>query len=134
MKKMLPVGFALVSMLLLSIVAVSDVSAVDQCDVLGQTYTVTLDGGVWTLTDFENTIMFSPAPRCGGTVTLVDSDGVSYGCDWSVAGDSLVISDAPARLTDDGLMIYLVPQGLHTLCVGGMVYKTEQVVQALTLK
>ena len=131
MKKMLSMVLTLVLMFVLSSVAVN---AADQCDVVGQSYTVYVGDEPWTLTNFENAPMFSPAPECGGSVILVDPDGAGWSYGWSITDNGLIIAGTPAELTDDGLIVYFIPQGLHTLQVGNMVYKTEQEIPTLLFK
>ena len=131
MKKMLSTVLALVLMFLLSSVAAN---AIDQCDVVGNSYTIDYNGTEWALQDFTDVVGFSPAPRCGGMVYLVYPSGEFDTLDWCVTDGGLFIGGTPANLTDDGLEVYLIPGELHTLHVGGTVYKTEQEIPTLLFK
>lgn len=134
MKKFWPVwiiGFLMIGFLW---VAGTVALAQDQCEVVGATYTVTVDGTEWTLTDFVETgPHFSPAPQCVGTVNFVSPYG-EHTCNWCVCNNNLNIAGLPAVLTSNGLKIYGVPTGLHTLRIGDVVYMTEQEVPLLLFK
>jgi len=135
MKKMWPV-FIVFCITLVSMWAVSTAAiAMDQCDVVGNSYTITIDGNDWTLSNFDESLpMFSPAPKCAGTVTLLGPTGQYSVLDWCVCFGELKISGLHALLSEDGLMIYLLPSGLHTLRVGDTVYMTEQEIPQLLFK
>jgi hypothetical protein len=109
--------------------------AQDQCDVVGNSYALTIDGDGWTLTDFVETgPFFSPAPRCAGTVSLVSPDGEPVDCDWMVCHGNLMVAGYPAVLTSNELKIYGVPTGLHTLRIGGTFYMTEKEIPLFLFK
>jgi len=134
MKKMWPV-FIVLCITLASLWAVSSVAvAMDQCDVVGNSYTITIDGNDLTLSNFNESLpMFSPAPRCAGTVDFLGLNGRSA-LDWCVCFGKLKISGIPAFLSDDGLKIYAIPLGLHSLRIGDTVYMTEQEIPQLLFK
>ena len=135
MKKMWPV-FVVFCITLVSLWAVSTAAiAMDQCEVIGNSYTITIDGNDIVLSDFvESSPMFSPAPKCAGTVTLLGPAGQYSTLDWCVGHDGLRISGLHAFLSEDGLMVYLLPSGLHTLCIGDTVYMTEQKISQFLFK
>ena len=134
MKKMWPVFVILLLTFGLLWLAGTAAIAKDQCDVVGNSYTITLNGDEWTLTDFSNVIAFSPAPPCGGNVSLVSPDGVYSYHKWCVSGDGFTVLGFPAVLTTEGLKLYSVPTNLYTLHVGNMTYMTEQEVQLFLFK
>jgi len=135
MRKMWPVFAVLLLTLGLLWAAVSAALATDQCDVVGNSYTVTIDGDEWILDNFVNSgPFFSPAPQCGGTVNLLSPDGEYIFLDWCVTGAGLNIAGFPAVLTYDGLELYCVPMDLYVLHIGNTTYMTEQEVQQLLFK
>ena len=135
MKKMWPV-FVVFCITLVSLWAVSTAAiAMDQCGVIGNSYTITIDGKDIILSDFvETSPMFSPAPKCAGTVTLLGPEGQYSTLDWCVGHDGLRISGLHAFLSEDGLMVYLLPSGMHTLRIGDTVYMTEKEVAQFLFK
>jgi len=57
--------------------------AMDQCDVIGNSYTLVLGGNDWTLSNFDEAPpLFSPAPQCAGTVILLGPVGQYSTLDW----------------------------------------------------
>ncbi|MCK4782767.1 MAG: hypothetical protein KAV87_03375, partial [Desulfobacteraceae bacterium] len=101
---------------------------------VGNSYTVTIDDAEWTLTDFMNVAVFSPAPPCGGNVSFVDPGGEYSYHKWCASGDGLTVAGFPALLTKSGLKIYCVPMDLYILHVGNTVYMTEQEVPLFLFK
>jgi len=110
--------------------------AMDQCDVVGNSYTITFGDDEYVLTDFiESEAKFSPAPLCGGKVYLMFPSGSFYFLDWSVSRDhNLFIAGLPAVLTEDGLTLYCIPEAPYTTDIGGVIYKTEREVPTLSFK
>jgi len=109
--------------------------AMDQCDVIGNSYTLVLGGNDWTLSNFDEAPpLFSPAPQCAGTVILLGPVGQYSTLDWCVCHGGLRISGLYAILSEEGLMIYSLPSGLHTLRIGNTFYMTEQEIPQLFFK
>lgn len=134
MKKMWPVFLALCVTLLMFCVVGSTATAQNQCEIVGNSYTITVDCDEWTLTDFTNVPGFSPAPPCGGNVSLVSPDGEYSYHKWCVSGNGLTVAGFPALLTESGLNIYCVPMDLYILHIGNTIYMTEQEVPLLLFK
>ena len=105
--------------------------ATDQCDVMGSTYTIELDGHGYTLTNFVDQISFSPAPQCGGLCTFINDQGASYSYEWSVVFGNLTVAGFPAFLTEHGLLLYAIPQDLYTTQIGKIIYKTPGKIPTL---
>ena len=135
MRKMWPLLVTLALMILCYGAAGSAALAMDQCGVVGMSYTLTIDGDGWILDNFVNSgPFFSPAPQCGGTVNLLSPDGEYVRLDWRVTGVGLNIAGFPATLTSNGLKLYCVPLDLYVLHIGNTIYMTEQEVQQLLFK
>ena len=132
MEKMLSFLIVMVAVLGLAMTA----PAMDQCEVVGNSYTLDLNGESWTLTDFEIQLCFSPAPFCSGTVNLVSPTGDSQSVDWSVNyhRTALMIAGLPAILTQDGLIVYALPAELNTLKIGDTMYMTEGEIPTFNFK
>ena len=135
MRKMWPVFAVLFLTIVFLWLAGSASIAMDQCEVVGESYTITLDGDEWIL---DNFVIFgpfiSPAPRCCGTVNLLSPDGEYVRLDWRVTGVGLNIAGFPATLTSNGLKLYCVPLDLYVLHIGNTIYMTEQEVQQFFFK
>jgi len=128
--------FIVLCITLASLWAVSSVAvAMDQCAVEGNSYTVTIDGNDWTLSDFaEAGPYFSPAPQCAGTVNILGPDGQIFTVDWCVCHGILGIAGLPAFLSKEGLAVYALPSGLYTLRIGDTVYMTEHEIPQFFFK
>lgn len=122
-----------ITMVMIMSFGVTGVAAANQCDVMGGTYSVTLDGDEWTLTNFTDKIEVGPAPRCGGKVTLIGPDNTRSFYVWCVR-DKLTVAGFPAKLTAEGLMIYMIPSNLHRLRVGSTIYMTNEKIPVLPFK
>ena len=60
----------------------------------------------YTLTSWEESLSyFSPAPRCAGTVLLINSNGTWASLDYRSSGDKLLIAGIPCWLGDDGNLV-----------------------------
>lgn len=131
MKKMWPV-FIVFCITLASLWAVSTAAiAMDQCDVVGNSYILILDGDDYVLSDFTSSPAgFSPAPRCHGYVTFISSNG-RVKLEWYLRNGHLLIGGITAELTSNGLKIYNIPQNLHALRIGDTVYMTEKEIPQL---
>jgi len=97
MKKMRSILIVL-CITLASLWAVSSVVvAMDQCDVVGNSYTITLDGDDYVLSDFTSSSpSFSPAPRCHGYVTLI-ANGERTNLEWYLRNGHLSIGGVRSR-------------------------------------
>lgn len=107
--------------------------AMDQCEVVGNSYTLTLCGDEYTLANFVGVdSMFGPAPLCKGTVYLFSPNDTYCSFEWNVSrGNELTIGGFSAVLTEDGLVVYFIPDGLYTTVIGDVTYKTEQEIPTL---
>jgi len=134
MKKMRSILIVL-CITLASLWAVSSVVvAMDQCDVVGNSYTITLDGDDYVLSDFTSSSpSFSPAPRCHGYVTLI-ANGERTNLEWYLRNGHLSIGGVTAELTSNGLKIYIIPQNLHCLRIGNTFYMTNEKIPTLLFK
>jgi len=134
MRKMWPV-FIVFCITLASLWAVSmSAIAMDQCDVSGNSYILTLDGKDYVLSDFTDTPSgFSPAPRCHGYVTLF-ANSERTRLEWYSRNGYLSIGGVAAELTLNGLKIYNIPHNLHCLRIGDTVYMTEQEIPQFLFK
>jgi len=109
MKKMWPVFVALCFAFSFMWVAGTMAIAMDQCEVVGNSYVSTVDDTLCTLTFVENSPLFSPAPRCAGVVYLGVSGNI-YKWDWMANRDgTLTVAGLPAVLTSGGVEIYGIP-------------------------
>ena len=129
MKKMWPVLVTLIVVVAFLWIAGTSAIAMDQCEVVGNSYTLEVGQDECTLSFVEVGPFFSPAPQCAGTVNVGN-----YVFDWIVVRDNLTVAGYPAVLTPDGLTIYGIPTDLHTLNIGGTVYMTEHKVPLLLFK
>ena len=135
MKKLWPVLAVLFLTLGFQWLVATVAIAGDQCDVVGNSYTITIDGGDWILTDFVDVVGFSPLPPCGGNVSLVSPDGYYTSHKWNANYDgTLTVAGLPAKLTPEGLKLYGVPMDLYILHIGNKLYMTEQEVPQFLLK
>lgn len=133
MKKMWSVGVVSVLMLLFTCIMATSAIAMDQCEVVGNSYTMVY-GDECVLSNFVNTVGFSPMPPCGGTVDFTYSGEIVKFL-WNVNYDkTLTIAGLPAVLSTDGLKIYGIPTELYSLQVGNKIYKTEQKIQSFLFK
>ena len=86
----------------------------DPCNAVQYNYTY----GECTLTGWvDNTSSFSPAPKCSGTVLLLDSDTWIL-LDYISYEDTILIANIPCRVTDKGNLICKVitqPEKSYTL-------------------
>ena len=132
MKKMFSV--MILSICLLFAAFTVTAGAMDQCEVVGNSYTTVFDGEEYTLSFTEAGPFFSPAPMCGGTVIFADAYNTGKIYDWTVTYNGLTVEGYPAVLTNNGLILYGIPTDLHSLRIGGTVYMTEQEVPLLLFK
>lgn len=87
----------------------------DPCNATQHNYTYegcTLTG--WA----DTTSLFSPAPKCSGTVLLLASDSTWILLDYISYKDTILIANIPCRVTDKGNLVCKVitqPEKSYTL-------------------
>lgn len=119
---------------------VSNALAIDQCDVVGNTYELDLEGNTYALTNWvDNGCTFGPCDPdtyCAGHVELLCPGNVFYTLDWNIApfDDILIIGGFKAELTWAGLVVYFIPEDLIRTNIGRTTYMTEDEIPALTFE
>lgn len=74
----------------------------DPCSAVGETYTY---AGGYMLTNWTETTQFSPAPDCGGVVTLFCPDSTAIELDYMGVKDTMWIEGIPCHVDEDGDLI-----------------------------
>ena len=107
---------------------------IDQRDVIGSSYVVEVDGLEYTLSNFVEELMFGPyGPNDSeGTFEFGVPEGYFYKFGWTATDGVLTLAEClTAELTEEGIVIYFIPNDLVSTEIWGKVYMTPEEIPTL---
>ena len=130
--------FLLLAVLTVSLIfggLTSNTFAMDQREVIGNSYVVEIDGLEYTLSNFEEELIFGPyGPYDSeGTFEFGVPEGYFYKFNWEAKNGILNLANClTAELTEEGIVIYFIPKNLYEIKIGKKTYVTENEIPSLT--